>query len=375
MRAHRFFPPVVFPGVVFPRVLVPTVAMVLVAACGAPPPEAEPAAAAQPAASSTPTTVRLLAHDAFAVSSDLLDEFTARTGITIEVVTAGDAGTMTAGAVLAAGAPTADVIFGVDNTLLARAVEAGVFEPYTSPALDQVVPELRADTAGGLVTPIDFGDVCVNIDDSAFAAGPTAPPTSLADLADPRYRDMLVVQDPATSSPGLAFLLATIATFGDGWTDYWASLRDNGVKVAASWTDAYQGDFSGGGGSGDRPLVVSYATSPPAEIVYASDPKPTRPSTSVMTAGCYRQVEYAGILAGTTQPQAAQQVVDWLLSEPVQADVPLSMFVFPARAATPLPEVFERFAARVDAPLQLDAAEVSANLPTWLDAWGSVMNR
>ena len=333
------------------------------------------AAAASSAPAAAPTgTVRLLAHDSFSVSKDLIADFEKRTGLTLEVVSGGDAGAMVASAVLAAGQPTADVLFGVDNTLVARAVDAGVFAPYASPEDAQLTPALQADTAGGLVTPIDYGDVCVNYDTAALTKRGVAAPDSLDDLVDPAYKDLLVVEDPGTSSPGLAFLLATIARYGDdGWQDYWAKLRDNGVKVVGSWTDAYEGDYSVSGG--DRPMVVSYATSPPAEIVYASDPKPTRPSSSVLTDGCYRQVEYAGVLAGAQNTAAAQEVVDWLLSEPVQADVPLSMFVFPARQGTPLPPVFTDFAATVDAPLQLPAADVSANLTTWLADWGAVMGR
>ena len=319
------------------------------------------------------TTVRLLAHDSFVVTKQLLDDFTAKTGITVEIVTGGDAGAMVSSAVLAAGAPTADVMFGADNTLVSRAVDAGVYAPYQSANLSSVNASLRGDTADGMVTPVDYGDVCVNIDDDYFASAKVPAPTTLDDLADPKYRGLLVVEDPAASSPGLAFLLATIARYGDSWPDYWAKLKANDVKISSSWTDAYEGAFTKGGGSGDRPLVVSYATSPPAEIVYATDPKPTTPSTSVMTDGCYRQVEYAGVLAGTRNEQAAQQVVDWLLSPEVQADVPLSMFVFPARTGIQLPEVFQKFAATVDSPLQLPADEVAANLSTWLDQWNSAM--
>lgn len=327
-----------------------------------------------PEESAAGTTVRLLAHESFVVSEALITQLEEETGITLEIVSGADAGTMVAGAVLAAGSPTADVMFGVDNTLLSRALDAGVFEPYTSPELDTVIPALREDTGDGMVTPIDYGDVCINMDDSALAAAGIPAPTTLDDLTDPTYRDMLVVQDPATSSPGLAFLLATIARYGDGWTDYWAALRDNGVSIAGSWTDAYVGQFSGGG-DGTRPLVVSYATSPPAEIVYAAEPKPEAPSTSAMADGCYRQVEYAGVLAGTPNPAGARVVVDWLLSEPVQADVPLSMFVFPAREGITLPEVFTDFALTVQEPLALPADEVAAGLSDWLAEWGSVMGR
>jgi len=339
---------------------------------------ATPATSTTSTASATsvanPTTVTLLTHDSFAVSDALLADFARRTGITVKVVTAGDAGAMVAGAVLAAGQPSADALFGVDNTLVSKALAANVFAPYTSSQLGTLRPELKSDTSGGMVTPIDYGDVCVNIDDTWFATNKVAAPKTLDDLANPAYKDLLVVEDPGTSSPGLAFLLATIARYGDGWQAYWKKLDTNGVKVASSWTDAYEGSFTAGG-KGDRPLVVSYATSPPAEIVYATDPKPTKPSTSVMTDGCYRQVEYAGVLAGAANPAGAQQVVDWLLSPEVQADVPLSMFVFPARTGVPLPDVFTKFAPTVAQPLQMEPQAVADGLNGWLQDWGQVMGR
>jgi thiamine transport system substrate-binding protein len=316
---------------------------------------------------SPPTTVRLLTHESFVVSDALIAEFERDTGYDLEIVTAGDAGAMVAGAVLAAGEPTADALFGIDNIQAGRA--EGVFDPYTPEGLDRVPESLRLDD----LTPIDQGDVCINIDTVALADAGVPIPTSLDDLTRPEYRDLLVVQDPATSSPGTAFLLATIAKYGDAWPGYWEALRDNGVRVAGSWTQAYTQDFTLNGG--DRPLVVSYATSPPAEIVFAADPKPERPRTTVLTDGCYRQVEYAGVLAGAENPDGARAVVDWLLSAPVQADLPLSMFVLPVVEGTPLPEVFTQFAATVDEPLSLPPADVAAGLTDWLGTWGEVMGR
>ena len=326
------------------------------------------------ATSEGPVTVQLLTHDSFALSEDTIADFEQESGITIELVSGGDAGSMVAGAILAAGAPTADVLFGVDNTLVTRALDEGVFEPYTSPEAASLRPDLADQTFEGLVTPIDFGDVCINIDDTWFEAEGLAPPTTLDDLIDPAYSGLLVVQDPGTSSPGLAFLLSTVARYGDQWPGYWQSLRDNDVTVAGSWSDAYYGDFTFGGG-GDRPIVVSYATSPPAEIVYAEGEPPETVSTSSMDDGCYRQIEYAGILAGTDNSEAAQQVVDWLLSPQVQADIPLNMFVFPAREDTPLPEVFTEFAGQVDNPEQLPADFVAENIEGVLTEWGAVMGR
>ena len=329
--------------------------------------------AATRATSSAQGVVRLLTHDSFALSEQVIADFEADSGLDLQVVTAGDAGSMVAGAILAAGQPTADVMFGVDNTLAIKAVQAGVFEGYQPGDASSLEPGLALE--GNELTPVDYGDVCINIDDAWFAKAGLTPPATLDDLIDPAYRDLLVVQDPATSSPGLAFLLATIDRYPDTWEDFWLALRENGVKVAGSWSDAYLGDFTAGGGKGDRPLVVSYATSPPAEIVYAADPKPERPSTSAMTDGCYRQVEYAGVLAGAANPQGARAVIDWLISSPVQQDVPLSMFVFPARTGTPLPGVFTDFAATVSNPVQVPPALIASDLAAWLEAWGTVMGR
>lgn len=320
----------------------------------------------------SPTTVRLLAHDSFALSEDLVTRLEQEKGIRLEVITGGDAVEVVNRAILSAGNPDADVLFGVDNTLLPRAQTAGVFDPYTAPADGSLRPDLVA-SADGAVTPIDDGDVCVNIDDRWFSAKGMDPPRTLEDLADPRYRDLLVVQNPATSSPGLSFLLATVGHFGDGWRDYWARLRANGVTVVNGWSEAYLGEFSGGGGEGTRPLVVSYSTSPPAEIVYAADPKPARPSTSAMLDGCFHQVEYAGVLAGTPVPDAARAVVDWLASPEVQADIPLTMFVFPARSDVALPEVFEDFAPRPSSPQE--PTGTTEEQAAWVDEWTEIVLR
>ena len=334
-----------------------------------------PVAPATPVpASFAPTTVTLVTHDSFALTKSLLTDFTAKTGITIRLISQGDAGEVVNKAALTAGNPEGDVLFGVDNTLLSRALTADVFDPYVSPNAATVPAALSAATQNA-VTPVDYGDVCINLDDAWFTKNKLAKPATLDDLAQPAYKDLLVVENAATSSPGLAFLLATVARYGeDGYTDYWKALRANGIKVVNGWTEAYEDTFSAGG-KGNRPIVVSYASSPPAEIVYASDPKPTKPSTSVMTDGCFRQVEYAGVLRGTTNPLAARAVVDWLLSPAVQADVPLSMFVDPAVPGTPLPKVFTDFAAVPVAPLTLDPAVIDAKRSTWIETWDQVTLR
>ena len=320
-------------------------------------------------------TLRLVAYDSFLLSDATLQQFTADTGIKVETVIGGDAGEVVNRAVLTKGKPEGDVLWGVDNTLLSRAVDEGIFVPYESPELAGVDPAFTALVPGHEATPVDYGDVCVNYDKAWFEDEGIEPPTTLESLTDPQYKDLLVVENPATSSPGLAFLLATIARFGpDGWQGYWEDLRANGVEVVNGWTEAYTIEFSGSSGKGPEPLVVSYASSPPAEIVFATDPKPTEPPTGVVTDGCFRQVEFAGILEGTEHEEEARQLVDYMLSETWQADIPLNMFVYPVREGVALPEVFS-LSSVPDAPLSLPPEEIDANREAWIKAWTDTVLR
>ena len=250
--------------------------------------------------------VVLLTHDSFDVSKSVVRAFERESGIDLRIVPGGDAGQLVNRAILTAGNPEGDVLFGIDDNLFPRAVEAGVFDPYRSPSLERVDDAYELDPTHA-VTPIDHGDVCLNVDLKWFADHGVAPPADLADLTDPAYRGMTVVENPATSTPGLAFMLATIARFGDeGWHRYWHDLRANGVLVVEGWEQAYFGEFSGaGGGEGERPIVVSYASSPVAEIVFAEEPLDEAP-TAAVTDSCYRQVEFAGVLAGTDHPEQAR---------------------------------------------------------------------
>lgn len=322
-------------------------------------------------------TITLVTYDSFPAEgtslNDALASFTASTGIDVELVIAGDTGTMVSKAVLTAGNPEGDVMWGVDNTSLSRALPA--FEPYTSTEIDALDPALTALVPGGELTAVDFGDVCINTDLEWFAAEGLEPPTTFADLVDPAYADLLTVENPATSSPGLAFLLATIAEFGaDGWQDYWSDLRDNGVEVVDSWTTAYYERFSGSSGEGPRPLVVSYASSPPAEVIFADPPRDDAP-TGVMTETCFRQVEFAGVLAGSDHPEQARRLVDFLASAEFQQEVALNLFVWPARTDVAPPPEFVEFAEVVDTPLTVAPEDIETNREAWLDEWTQIVLR
>lgn len=328
-----------------------------------------------PGASGEPRLVTLITHDSFDVSKSVLNDFERETGIEVRIVPTGDAGTVVNRAILTAGNPEGDVLFGVDDNLLQEALDAGVFSTYASPRLDAVPDAYELDPQQR-VTPIDRGDVCVNADRGWFAERGLAPPETLDDLLDPAYRGLLVVENPATSTPGLAFLLATVAAFGeDGWEDYWVSLRANDVLVVDGWERAYFGEFSGaGGGSGERPLVVSYASSPVAEVVFAEEPLDEAP-TSVLTATCYRQIEFAGILEGADHPEEAQELIDFMLSVGFQEDIPLRMFVSPVAEDAELPDVYLEHSVVVQEPWSLPPQTVAAERRGWIDRWTDVVIR
>jgi thiamine transport system substrate-binding protein len=322
-----------------------------------------------------PTSVVLVTHDSFVVSDDVKEAFERESGLRLRVLQSGDAGEMLSKALLTAGNPQGDVLFGVDNNLLSRALDGDLLDAYESPALEGVDEQYVLDPEQR-VTPIDHGEVCLNYDKTWFAERQIPPPKSLEDLVQSQYEDLLVVENPATSTPGLAFLLATVAHFGeDGWEKYWRSLRANGVLVVDGWEEAYSARFSGAAGSsGNRPIVVSYASSPPAEVIFRT-PKPADAPTAVLEDSCFRQVEFAGVLRGARNEDGARKLVDFMLSERFQEDIPLSMFVFPVNPAADLPPEFARFAVIPKSPLELSPEEIGANRDRWVREWTSIVLR
>jgi thiamine transport system substrate-binding protein len=321
-------------------------------------------------------TVTLVTYDSFPEADTSLNEaladFTAESGIEVEILVAGDTGTMLSKAALTAGNPEGDVMWGVDNSLLSRAIADEVFDPYVATPISNGTVEIATEfldlVPNGEATPVDYGDVCVNYDIGWFADRQLEPPTTFDDLADTAYAGTLVVQNPATSSPGLAFLLATIHEYGDeGWQDYWSRLGENGVEVVDGWTQAYYERFTWAGG-GPTPMVVSYGSSPPAEVIFADPPRDDAP-TGVIEETCFRQVEFAGVLRGTDAPDAARELVDFLVSERFQGELALNLFVYPTNQAVDLPAEFVDFATVPETSRSLDPDLIDAERSRWIDEW------
>jgi thiamine transport system substrate-binding protein len=316
-----------------------------------------------------------MTHDSFAASEGIIQEFEKANNVKITFLKSGDTGAALNKAILSKGAPLADVFYGVDNTFLSRAIDSGIFDSYASPLLDRIPDEFKLDLKNRAL-PVDYGDVCINYSKAFFAKNDLAVPVSLDDLIKPEYNSLLVVENPATSSPGLAFLLATIQKYGDpGYLDYWKALRANGLVVVDGWETAYYTNFSASSGNGPQPMVLSYATSPAAEVAFATTPLDDSPTASVTAAGtCFRQIEFVGILSGTQNRDLAEKFVDFMLDVSFQDDMPLNMFVYPVNNQATLPEVFNKYAQTAiepaSAPVDLDTKRDS-----WIEAWTQAVLR
>ena len=323
--------------------------------------------------STEPQTLTIMTHDSFAVSEDVVKFFEDANNAKIVFLQSGDAGAVLNRAILTRDAPLADLLFGVDNTFLSRALEADIFESYESPALVDIDDSFKLDSTHR-ATPIDYGDVCINYDKAYFAENDLTVPQSLEDLTKPEYAGLLVVENPATSSTGLAFLLATVAHFGDSYLDFWSALQENNVVIVDGWETAYYTNFSGSSGNGPQPMVVSYGTSPAAEVVFAEKTPEDAPTASILGPdACFRQIEFVGILKGTQQRALAEKFVDFMLSERFQEDVPLQMFVYPVNPDAALPDEFVKYAQTPSDPATLAPDEIAANRDRWIQEWTDVV--
>jgi thiamine transport system substrate-binding protein len=332
---------------------------------------------AAPAQSAEPATLVVATHSSFAVSEEVIAQFEADHNTTVQFLDLGDAGEALNKVILSKDAPLADLFFGTDNTFLSRALAADVFVPYAASGLAQIPDALKLDPESRLL-PVDFGFININADQAWFAERGLDLPATLEDLADPAYAGLLVAPNPATSSPGLAFLLTTIGHFGEeGYLDYWQALRANDVLITDGWSEAYFDHFTvGSGGGGDRPLVVSYTTSPPADVLYAEDGRTEPASVNVNPPdGTFRQIEFVGILQGTQRLDLAQTFVDFMLARPFQEDIPLQMFVYPANTDAALPDLFVQFGETPTDPAQIDPAAIEANREAWIQGWTEIMLR
>lgn len=336
----------------------------------------QPAASetAAPVAEGSGTTLRVMVHDSFSAAEEDIAAFEADNQVKVEFLKSGDTGSSVNRAILSKDSPMADVFYGIDNTFLSRALKADIFEAYDSSLLKDIDPAFVLDT-DKRVLPVDYGDVCINYDKAYFKEKNLPLPASLDDLLKPEYKGLLVAENPSMSSPGLAFLLATIAAYGeDGYLDFWKGLRENGLVVANDWETAYYTHFSASSGKGPQPMVVSYASSPVAEVIYAETKLDESPTGSLVGDGmCYRQIEFAGILKGTKNRAMAEKFIDFMLGKTFQSSIPMQMFVYPVNGTAEIPAEFEQF-TEVPASIKNLAPElIETKREEWIKAWDNAV--
>lgn len=296
--------------------------------------------------SSAPTEVRIATHDSFAISDELIAAFEEESGYTLEIIRLGDTGTLTNQLVLSKDQPVADAFFGIDNTFESVATENGIID--------------------GSLTAIDYSDVCFNYDIAWFEAEGIKPPSNWLQLTDETYRGLTVVTNPNSSSPGLAFLATTVGFLGDDWESYWQDLKANDVLVTGGWEDAYFVEFSGSSGAGDYPIVLSYTSSPSAEVRENG-----AAGTAALLENCFRQIEYAGVLTNANNPEGASELVEFMLSEQFQSAVPELMYVYPVTDVA-LPESWAKFATPATSTVELpDLNDRRAEL---VDTWSAIFD-
>lgn len=318
-------------------------------------------------------TVTLVTHESWAPDKAVMAEFTKKTGYTVKVSKSGDAGTLANKLVLAKNNPTGDVVFGIDNTFASRVTKEGVLEPYTSKAAAASTStyDLPDGQGKGVLSPIDTGAVCVNVDDAWFTKNNKKKPASLDDLTKPEYKNLTVAPGASSSSPGMAFLLATIGTYGEnGWKPYWTKLMNNGLKLTSGWSDAWNVDYTAGEGKGSRPIVVSYDSSP----AFTVDGSGTS-TTSALGNTCFRSTEYAGVIKGAKNAQGAKAFIDFMNGKSFQKSLPNSMYVFPVDSSIELPPEWAKTVKPAQKTIDVSPATIDEQRQTWLAQWKDVTSK
>lgn len=315
-------------------------------------------------------TLVVATHDSWNMSDEVIEAFEEESGLTLKIQPQGDAGQLTNKLVLTKDNPVADVAFGIDNTFASRAVDEGVVQELDGLAIPASAQRYQVDGEGrDRLMPVDYGDVCVNIDDTWFAKKKLAPPKTLDDLTRPAYKGLFVTPGASSSSPGMAFLLTTVAEYGDDWPAYWEKLVANDVKVTSGWSDAYEVDFTAGGGDGDRPIVLSYSSSPPFTVPEGG----SEPTTSALLDTCFRQVEYAAVLENADNPEGARKFVQFLVEEQFQSALPENMYVYPVLDSAEVPEDWAKLAPPAPEPHEVPADEIAAQRSSWLTTWRDIV--
>ncbi len=312
--------------------------------------------------------LRVAVHNSFSIPKPLLTSFEQKNQVKLSLIKMGDSGEILNKLILTKAKPIADVVYGLDNASVHKAHEAGIL------AAVQPKPTTPAWADVPYAISVNYAYVTLNYDKAWFKKSGLPLPKSLNDLASPTYKNLLVMPNPATSSPGMAFLMANIEGFGEEKAlAWWGKMRQNGVKITKGWSEAYYAEFSHNGGS--RPLVVSYASSPAAEVFFSKTKLTESPTGNLfLGGGTFRQIEAAAILKDNQNPQASTAFINFLRSPEVQFAIQTEMWVYPVSQGVSLSPSF-RFAELPTAHSTANGTTINQYQQEWLAKWTKVVLR
>ncbi|MDO5746104.1 MAG: thiamine ABC transporter substrate-binding protein [Actinomycetaceae bacterium] len=306
--------------------------------------------------------VTLVTHNNFNLPKESIAAFEKESGLKLHLVQSDSGAELVNKLKLRKDNPIGDAVYGLATNDMGAVAKEGLLAP-----LDISLPEGAKTSAHPdepNAVPIDRGDICVNIDTEYFQKKGLAEPKTLDDLTKPEYKGLFVTIN-ASDVTGFGFFAATVARYGaDGWQDYWKKLKANDVRIVPGWTEAYQEDFTQGGNDGKYPIVLSYEGSP----AYTVDEAVTKTTTKALPDTCYQNVEYAGVLTNAKNPKNAQKVIEWLLSQSVQSQIPDNMYMYPVDSSVELPKAYQLAPQSKEASI-LKGSDVVENQEKWVKEW------
>ena len=290
----------------------------------------------------------------------VIPNFEKKYGIKVDLRSPGDAGQVLTTSILEKDNPVADIVIGIDNNMLAKALDEDILQPYKSENLNNVDQSLIFDKSNHL-SPYDYGYFSIIYNSEKI----DNPPKSLNDLLSSQYEKSIILMDPRTSSPGLGFFLWTVKVFGDDFTDYWANLNKNILTITEGWDSGY-GLFV----NGEAPMVLSYTTSPAYHKEYEDS---EQYKATVFEEGNYMQIEGAGIVKNCKNLKSAQIFIDYMLTEDFQKEIPLTNWMFPV-IDIKLPKSYDT-ALKTEKNLLLPSKTINDNLDKWTEEWLETINK
>jgi thiamine transport system substrate-binding protein len=291
------------------------------------------------------------------IEDSVIPEFENMYGVDVKVIKLGDGGNVLSRIKLENKNPKADVVIGLDQSLTVDAVKNDLLIPYKPINASNIENQNIIFNQDFSVTPYDYGAIAIIYDPERL----NTTPKTFEDLT--KMDKSLIIQDPRSSSTGQAFLLWTIAAYGDDWKDFWKDLKSAILTVTTGWTDSFS-KFE----AGEAPMMVSYATDGAYSYEYY---KSTKYKALIPEEGGYVQIEGAGIVKGTKNEELAKRFIEFLLMDEFQREVPLNQWMFPVTNVE-LPESYE-YSLKPEKILTIESEEIADNLDKWLNEWEEIM--